>query len=67
MFIILRNFLMFGKVFLSLQVKQSVDKTDPIDVKLLSKFKKGFPSLLCVNKIYTEYARVVPLKVKNNI
>ena len=32
------------------------------DMKLISKFNKEFRFLLCVIDIFSEYARVVPLK-----
>ena len=36
--------------------------TDLADVQLISKFDKGFRSLLCVINIYRKYAWVIPLK-----
>ena len=36
-------------------------------MQLISKFNKGIRSLLCVNDIYSKYARVIPLKDKKDI
>ena len=40
---------------------------DLADMKLISKFNKGFRFLLCVNDIYSKYAWVIPLKDKKGI
>ena len=37
------------------------------DIQLISKFNKGFRSLLCVIDIFSKYAWVVPLKDKKGI
>ena len=37
------------------------------DVKLISKFDKGFLFVLCVNDIYNKYVWIFPLKDKNDI
>ena len=36
-------------------------------MQLISKFNKGFRSLLCVIDIYSKYAWVVPLKDKKGV
>ena len=36
-------------------------------MQLISKFNKGVKFLLCVIDIYSEYARVVPLKDKKGV
>ena len=43
---------------------QNIWCTDLADVQLISKFDKGFRSLLCVIDIYRKYAWVIPLKDK---
>ena len=40
---------------------------DLADMQLLSKFNKGFRFLLCIIDIFSEYARVIPLKDKRGI
>ena len=40
---------------------------DLANMQLISKFSKGFRSLLCVIDIYNKYAWVVPLKGKTGI
>ena len=40
---------------------------DLADIKLLSKFNKGFRFLLCVVDIFSKYAWVIRLKDKNGI
>ena len=40
---------------------------DIADMKLLSKFNKGFRFLLCVINIYSKYAWVIPLKDKKGV
>ena len=40
---------------------------DPIDMKLISKFNKGFRFLVCVIDIYCKYAWVILLKDKEGI
>ena len=37
------------------------------DMKLISKFNKGFRFLLCVIDIFSKFAWVVPLKDKNGV
>ena len=39
-----------------------VQISDLADKQLISKFKKGFRLLLCVNDAYSKYAWVIPLK-----
>ena len=41
--------------------------TDLADIQLISKFDKLFRFLLSVFKIYSKYARVIPLKDENGI
>ena len=41
--------------------------SDLADKQLISKFKKGFRLLLCVNDAYSKYAWVIPLKVSFTI
>ena len=40
---------------------------DLADVQLISKFNKGFRSLLCVIDVFSKYAWVVPLKDKKAV
>ena len=40
---------------------------DFADMQLISKYNKGFSFLLCVIDIYSRYAYIVPLIVKNSI
>ena len=40
---------------------------DIADMKLFSKFNKGFRFLLCVINIYNKYAWVIPLKDKKGV
>ena len=40
-----------------------VQISDLADKQLISKFKKGFRLLLCVNDAYSKYAWVIPLKI----
>ena len=40
---------------------------DLADMRLISKFNKGFKFLLCVNDIFSKYAWVVPLKDKKDV
>ena len=40
---------------------------DLADMQLISKFNKGFRSLLCVIDIYRKYAWVIPLKDRKGI
>ena len=44
--------------------KNSNWDADLADMQLISKFNKGFRSLLCVIDIFSKYAQVVPLKDK---
>ena len=41
--------------------------TDLADIQLISKFNKGFKFLLCVIDVYSKYAWVIPLKIKNEL
>ena len=47
--------------------KDNIWGTDLADMQLMSKFNKGFKSLLCVIDIFSKYAWVVPLKGKKGI
>ena len=40
---------------------------DLADMRLISKFNKGFRFLLCVIDIFSKYAWVVPLKDKKDV
>ena len=40
---------------------------DLAEIQLISKFNKGFRSLLCVIDIFSKYASVVPLKDKKGV
>ena len=40
---------------------------DLADMQLMSKYNKGVRFLLCVIDIFSQYARVVPLKVKKRV
>ena len=44
--------------------KDNIWGADLTDMQLISKFNKGFRSLLCVIDIFSKYAWVVPLKDK---
>ena len=45
--------------------KDNIWGADLADMKLISKFNKGFRFLLCAIDIFSKYAWVVPLKDKN--
>ena len=47
--------------------KDNIWGVDLADMRLLSKFNKGFRFLLCVNDIFSKYAWAVPLKDKKGI
>ena len=47
--------------------KDNIWAADLADMKLISKFNKGFRFLLCVIDIYSKYAWVVPLKDKKGV
>ena len=44
--------------------KGSIWGADVADMQLISKFNKGFRSLLCIIDIFSKYASVVPLNKK---
>ena len=52
-----------GKVYSGF--KDNIWGADLADMKLISKFNKGFRFLLCAIDIFSKYAWVVPLKDKN--
>ena len=47
--------------------RDSIWGADLADMQLLSKFNKGFRSLLCVINIFSKYAWVDPLKDKKGV
>ena len=47
--------------------KYNIWGADLADMHLISKFNKGFIFLLCVVDIFSEYARLIPLKDKKGI
>ena len=47
--------------------KDNIWAADLADMKLISKFNKGFRFLLCVIDIYSKYAWVVPVKDKKGV
>ena len=44
--------------------KDNVCGADLADMQSLSKYYKGIKYLLCANDLFTEYARVIPIKDK---
>ena len=52
----------FEKWKLYSSFKDNIWDSDLADMQLISKLNKGIPFLLCISNIYSEYARVVPLK-----
>ena len=52
----------FEKWKLYSSFKENIWDSDLADMQLISKLNKGIPFLLCISNIYSEYARVVPLK-----
>ena len=48
-------------------MKHNIWSADLADMKLISKFNKGFRFLLCVIDIFSKYAWVVPLKNKKGV
>ena len=49
------------------EFKDNIWGADLVDMRLISKFNKGFRILLCVIDIFSKFAWVVPLKVKKGI
>ena len=47
--------------------KDNIWGADLADVKLISKFNKGFRFLLCVIDAFSKYASIVPLKDKKGV
>ena len=45
--------------------KENIWGDDLADMQFISKFNRRFQFLLCINRIYSKYAWVVPLKDKN--
>ena len=45
--------------------KENIWGDDLADMQFISKFNRRFQFLLCINRIYSKYAWVVPLKNKN--
>ena len=48
-------------------MKDNTWDADLADVKLISKFNKGFRFLLCVINIFSKYEWVLPLKDKKTV
>ena len=57
----------FNKKKVHSSFKDNIWGVDVANMKLLSKFNKGFRFLLCVIDIFSKYARVIPLKVKKGV
>ena len=64
---------MYKQIFRKLKEKVHLPFIDKIwgadlaDMQLISKFHKGFRSLLCVIDTYSKQAWVIPLKVKKEV
>ena len=56
----------FNKRKVHSSFKDNIWGADIADIQLLSKFNKGIKYLSCVIDLFSKYAFVVPLKVKNN-
>ena len=61
---IIRNFKK-GTVYLGF--KDNIWGAALADIQLISKFNKGYRFLLCVNDVFSKYARVVLLKDKKGV
>ena len=61
---IIRN---FKKRTVYSRIKDNIWGDDSADVRLISKFKKGFKFLLCLIDIFSKYCWVVPLKDKKGV
>ena len=58
---------MFKKTKVHSAFKDNIWAANLADMQLISKFNKGVKFLLCVIDIYSEYARVFPLKDKKGV
>ena len=61
---IIRN---FEKTKVYSSFRDNIWAADLADIRLLSKFNKGFRFLLCVIDVYSKYAWVIPLKDKKSV
>ena len=57
----------FNKRKVHSQFIDNIWVADVADMQLINKFNKGFRLLLCAIDIYSEYAWVIPLKIKKEL